>query len=112
MEHVDFIQKKLDLHKEMETAIKDLMREKKVTVVDLASNLEKYDASWIIRRNSEGVEEVMLAAIKLEGNKLLYMDVDTYFADGEWIPFDVSENVIAGTIDSVYDGVYSRLNAS
>lgn len=95
----------------METGIKNLMREKKVTVVDLASGLEKYDASWIIRRTNDGIEEVMVVAIKLDGDKLLYMDADTYFADGEWIPFDVSEDVIAGTIDSVYDGVYNRLYA-
>lgn len=110
MKHVDFTKKRLELHKDIEQAIKNLMREKKVSVVDLASHLEKFDGVWIVRRTLNGIEEVMLAAIKLDVNKLFYMDVDTYYADGEWLPFDGNENIVAGSIDSVYEGVYQRLN--
>jgi hypothetical protein len=29
--------------------------------------------------------------------------------DEEWIPFDVTDNILAGCIDSVYDAIYQRI---
>lgn len=81
MEYIDFTKKKIELHKEMEKAIKDLMN----------------------------IEEVQVASIKLDGNKLLYKAVNEWGIDDEWMPFDVCEDVIAATIDSVYDAVFQRI---
>ncbi len=81
MEYIDFTKKKIELHKEMENAIKDLMN----------------------------IEEVQVASIKLDGNKLLYKAVNEWGIDDEWMPFDVCEDVIAATIDSVYDAVFQRI---
>lgn len=81
MEYIDFTKKKIELYKEMENAIKDLMN----------------------------IEEVQVASIKLDGNKLLYKAVNEWGIDDEWMPFDVCEDVIAATIDSVYDAVFQRI---
>lgn len=81
MEYIDFTKKKIELHKEMENAIKDLMN----------------------------IEEVQVASIKLDGNRLLYKAVNEWGIDDEWMPFDVCEDVIAATIDSVYDAVFQRI---
>lgn len=81
MEYIDFTKKKIELHKEMENAIKDLMN----------------------------IEEVQVASIKLDGNKLLYKAVNEWGIDDEWMPFDVCEDVIAATLDSVYDAVFQRI---
>lgn len=108
MEYIDFTKKKIELHKEMENAIKDLMKEKSVTEIDLTTHLDTYDTAWLIRSNIS-IEEVQVASIKLDGNKLLYKAVNEWGIDDEWMPFDVCEDVIAATIDSVYDAVFQRI---
>lgn len=50
MEYIDFTKKKIELHKEIENAIKNMMTEKGVTEIDLTQDEEHYDAGWVIRR--------------------------------------------------------------
>lgn len=111
MKYVDFTKKRMELHKEIENAIKDLMKENDVKELDLTTDEDVLDAGWIIRGfcGDSTVEEVQVAAIKLDGNTLLYKGKNTWETDSDWLPFDVSDNVIAGTIDTVYDAVYQRL---
>lgn len=72
MEYIDFTKKKIELHKEIENAIKNMMTEKGVTEIDLTQDEENYDAGWVIRRveNASELEEVQVAYIKLYGNSL------------------------------------------
>ena len=96
MKYVDFTKKRMELHKEIENALKDLMKEKQ---------------GWLVRGfcGASTVEEVQVEAIKLEGNTLFYKGKNIWETDSDWFPFDVSDNVIAGTIDTVYDAVYQRI---
>ena len=87
MEYIDFTKKKIELHKEIENAIKNMMTEKGVTEI----------------------EEVQVAYIKLDGNSLFYKGESAWEIDEEWIPFDVTDNILAGCIDSVYDAIYQRI---
>lgn len=72
MEYIDFTKKKIELHKEVENAIKNMMTEKGVTEIDLTLDEENYDAGWVIRRveNASELEEIQVAYIKLYGNSL------------------------------------------
>lgn len=74
MEYIDFTKKKIELHKEVENAIKNMMTEKGVTEIDLTQDEENYDAGWVIRsvENASELEEVQVAYIKLYGNSLFY----------------------------------------
>ena len=111
MKYVDFTKKRMELHKEIENAIKDLMKGKEVKEIDLTTDEDTYDTGWIVRcfYGESTVEEVQVAAIKLDGNTLLYKGKNTWITDSDWLPFDVSDNVIAGTIDTVYDAVFQRI---
>ena len=94
MEYIDFTKKKIELHKEVENAIKNIMTEKGVT--------ERVE-------NARELEEVQVAYIKLYGNSLFYKGESAWEIDEEWIPFDVTDNILAGCIDSVYDAIYQRI---
>ena len=111
MEYIDFTKKKIELHKEIENAIKNMMTEKGVTEIDLTQDEENYDAGWVIRsvENASELEEVQVAYIKLDGNRLFYKGESAWEIDEEWIPFDVTDNILAGCIDSVYDAIYQRI---
>lgn len=111
MEYIDFTKKKIELHKEIENAIKNMMTEKGVTEIDLTQDEECYDAGWVIRsvENTSELEEVQVAYIKLDGNSLFYKGESAWEIDEEWIPFDVTDNILAGCIDSVYDAIYQRI---
>ena len=111
VEYIDFTKKKIELHKEVENAIKNIMTEKGVTEIDLTLDEEHYDAGWVIRRveNASELEEVQVAYIKLYGNSLFYKGESAWEIDEEWIPFDVTDNILAGCIDSVYDAIYQRI---
>lgn len=111
MKYVDFTKKRMELHKEIENAIKDLMKEKQVEEIDLTTDEGIHDTGWLVRGfcGASTVEEVQVTAIKLEGNTLFYKGKNTWETDSDWLPFDVSDNVIAGTIDTVYDAVYQRI---
>ena len=84
---------------------------KGVTEIDLTLDEENYDAGWVIRRveNASELEEVQVAYIMLDGNNLFYKDESAWEIDEEWIPFDVTDNILAGCIDSVYDAIYQRI---
>ena len=111
MEYIDFTKTKLELHKEIENAIKNMMTEKGVTEFDLTPDEERYDAGRGIRsvENGRELEEAQVAYIKLDGNNLFYKGESAWEIDEEWIPFDVTDNILAGCIDSVYDAIYQRI---
>lgn len=62
MEYIDFTKKKIELHKEVENAIKNMMTEKGVTEIDLTQDEENYDEGWVIRsvENASELEEVQV----------------------------------------------------
>lgn len=111
MEYIDFTKKKVELHKEIENAIKNIMTEKGIAEIDLTQDEEHYDAGRVIRSvgNASELEEVQVAYIKLEGNSLFYKGERAWEIDDEWLPFDVTDNILAGCIDSVYDAIYQRI---
>ena len=111
MKYIDFTKKRMELHKEIENAIKNLMKEKQVEEIDLTTDEDIHDTGWLVRGfcDASTVEEVQVEAIKLEGNTLFYKGKNIWETDSDWFPFDVSDNVIAGTIDTVYDAVYQRI---
>lgn len=39
----------------------------------------------------------------------LYKGESAWEIDEEWIPFDVTDNILAVCIDSVYDAIYQRI---
>lgn len=49
MEYIDFVKRKVQLHHEIENAIKEMMMEKGVTEIDLLKDEESFDAGWLIR---------------------------------------------------------------
>lgn len=113
MEYIDFIKKKVQLHHEIENAIKEMMMEKGVSELDLLKDEESFDAGWLIRSiaDTNGLEEVQVANIKLESNTLYYKGKTTCETDEDWHLLDVSDNVLLGSIDTVYDAVFQRIKS-
>ena len=64
MEYIDFVKRKVQLHHEIENAIKEMMMEKGVTEIDLLKDEESFDAGWLIRSigdtnaNDESIQSV------------------------------------------------------
>lgn len=112
MEYIDFTQKKIELHNEMENAIRSLMKDKGVSEIDLTEGEGVFERGWVIRSNyyERGLEEVQATALKLEGEDLYYKGIGSEEEDEDWQPFDIKDTMVACTIDSVYDAVYERLN--
>lgn len=115
MEHIDFTKKRIELHEEMESAIRSLMQEKGIQELDLTEDegVEGiFDRAWIIRSSDDdgSLEEVQATALKLEGDNLFYKGFGCCKKDEDWQPFDVMDTMVACTIDSVYDAVFQRLN--
>lgn len=113
MEYIDFIKKKVLLHHEIENAIKEMMMEKGVSELDLLKDEESFDAEWLIRSigDTNALEEVQVANIKVESNTLYYKGKTTCETDEDWQLLDVSDNVLLGSIDTVYDAVFQRINS-
>ena len=67
MEYIDFVKRKVQLHHEIENAIKEMMMEKGVTEIDLLKDEESFDAGWLIRSigDTNALEEVLVANIKV-----------------------------------------------
>lgn len=114
MEYIDFIKKKVQLHHEIENAIKEMMMEKGVTEIDLLKDEESFDAGWLIRGmgDTNELEEVQVANIKVESNTLYYKGKTTCETDEDWQLLDVSDNVLLGSIDTVYDAVFQRIKSN
>lgn len=112
MEYIDFTQKRIELHEEMENAIRNLMKENGISEIDLKEDEGIYGRAWVIRSNDYegGLEEVQVTALKLEGDALYYKGIGSEEEDEDWQPFDIKDTMVACTIDSVYDAVYERLN--
>ena len=112
MEYIDFTKKRIELHEKMENAIRDLMKEKGMTEIDLLADEDVFGRAWLIRSNyyEGGLEEVQVTALKLKGDDLYYKGIGSEEEDEDWQPFDVMDTMVACTIDSVYDAVYQRLN--
>ena len=113
MEYKDFIQKKVQLHHEIENAIKEMMMEKGVTEIDLLKDEESFDAGWLIRGmgDTNELEEVQVATIKLENKTLFFKGKNACGTDEDWQLFDASDNVLLGSIDTVYDAVFQRIKS-
>ena len=107
MEYIDFVKRKVQLHHEIENAIKEMMMEKGVTEIDLLKDEESFDAGWLIRSigDTNALEEVLVANIKVENNTLYYKGKTT-------CETDVSDNVLLGSIDTVYDAVFQRIKSN
>ena len=112
MEYIDFTQKRIELHEEMENAIRSLMKENGISEIDLTEDEGVYGRARVIRSNYDegGLEEVEVTALKLEGEDLYYKGIGSEEEDEDWQPFDIKDTMVACTIDSVYDAVYERLN--
>ena len=113
MEYIDFVKRKVQLHHEIENAIKEMMMEKGVTEIDLLKDEESFDAGWLIRSigDTNALEEVLVATIKQENNTLFYKGNNACGTDEDWQLFDASENVLLGSIDTVYDAVFQRIKS-
>ena len=111
MEYIDFAQKRIELHKEMENAIRCLMKDKSISEIDLTEDEGVYGRAWVIRSNyyEGGLEEVQVTELKLEGEDLYYKGIGSEEEDEDWQPFDIKDTMVACTIDSVYEVVYERL---
>lgn len=114
MEYIDFVKRKVQLHHEIENAIKEMMMEKGVTKIDLLKDEESFDAGWLIRSigDTNVLEEVLVANIKEENNTLYYKGKTTCETDEDWQLLDVSDNVLLGSIDTVYDAVFQRIKSN
>lgn len=114
MEYIDFVKRKVQLHHEIENAIKEMMMEKGVTEIDLLKDEESFDAGWLIRSigDTNALEEVLVANIKVENNTLYYKGKTTCETDEDWQLLDVSDNVLLGSIDTVYDAVFQRIKSN
>lgn len=114
MEYIDFVKRKVQLHHEIENAIKEMMMEKGVTEIDLLKDEESFDAGWLIRSigDTNALEEVLMANIKVENNTLYYKGKTTCETDEDWQLLDVSDNVLLGSIDTVYDAVFQRIKSN
>lgn len=112
MEYIDFTEKRIELHEEMENAIRSLMKEKGVTEIDLTEREDLFGRAWLIRSSDcdGSLEEVQVTALKLEGEDLYYKGIGADEEDEDWQPFDVKDTMVACTIDSVYDAAYLRVN--
>ena len=112
MEYIDFTQKRIELHEEMENAIRSLMKENGILEIDLTEDEGVYGRAWVIRSNYDegGLEEVEVTALKLEGEDLYYKGIGSEEEDEDWQSFDIKDTMVSCTIDSVYDAVYERLN--
>ena len=86
MEYIDFVKRKVQLHHEIENAIKEMMMEKGVTEIDLLKDEESFDAGWLIRSigDTNALEEVLVANIKVENNTLYYKGKTTCETDEDW----------------------------
>lgn len=113
MEYIDFIKKKVQLHHEIENAIKEMMMEKGVTEIALLKDEKSFDAGWLIRSvgDTNALEEVQVTIIKVANNTLYYKGKTTCETDEDWQLFDASDNVLLGSIDTVYDAVFQRIKS-
>lgn len=112
MEYIDFTKKRIELHEEMENAIRSLMMENAVSEIDLTEKEDVFDRAWLIRSSDDAgsLEEVQVTALKLEDTNLFYKGFGSE-EDEDWQPFDVMDTMVACTIDSIYDAVFQRLNS-
>lgn len=111
MEYIDFTGKRIELHEEMENAIRSLMKENAVSEIDLTEKEDVFGRAWLIRSSDDdgSLEEVQVTALMLEGDNLFYKGYGSE-EDEDWQPFDVKDTMVACTIDTVYDVVFQRLN--
>lgn len=112
MEYIDFTKKRIELHEEIENAIRSLMKEKSVSEIDLTEHEDIFGRAWVVRSSDDdgSLEEVQVTALKLEGEDLYYKGIGAGDEDEDWQPFDVMDTMVACTIDSVYDAVYQRVD--
>ena len=113
MLYVDFTKKRIELHEEIENAIRSLMQEKGFQELDLADDEGIFGRAWLIRSSDDGgsLEEVQVTKLKLEGDNLFYKGFGCSEEDEDWQPFDIMDTMMACTIDSVYDAIFQRLNS-
>lgn len=114
MEYIDFVKRKVQLHHEIENAIKEMMMEKGVTEIDLLKDEESFDAGWLIRSigDTNALEEVLVATIKQLPIFISPTSIFTLVKQGVVFLFDASENVLLGSIDTVYDAVFQRIKSN
>ena len=62
--------------------------------------------------DTPSLEEVLVANIKVENNTLYYKGKSTCETDEDWQLLDVSDNVLLGSIDTVYDAVFQRIKSN
>lgn len=108
----DFTKKKVELHNEMLQSIKDLMAETGKSNLDLCKNRndEEICRSAYIVRAQDGceVEEVEVRSIKLENDSLFYIAKRQDGEDEDWQDL-TSLDVTLGSLDMLYDAVYSKI---
>ena len=109
MPYIDFINKRINLHKEIVKAIINLMQEKEVTEVDLTEREDELGSAWLIRMSADGgIEEAQVVAVKIDSGILFYKGKGEEI-DEDWQSLDVADDVISATNDSVYDAVFLRI---
>lgn len=113
MEHLNFMDKRAELHQEICHAIKDIMESYHISEIDLTTDSDTFDSGYLIRSTdgAESTEEVMVKAIRIEeGGALSYQSCNANtWQDDDWYDLDINGDVVWGTIDTVYDAVFQRI---
>lgn len=111
MNYIDYIGKRINLHKEIVKSIIELMNKHGKEEVDLLEKEEEIGAAWLIRVHdwSNEITEVQVVAVKVENGVLLYKGKENGEVDEDWQTMAVEGDVVSATIDSVYTTVFLTL---
>lgn len=100
---IDFYQEKVSLHNRMVKAIKDMMEEKGVNIVDLKDGC---DSAYAVKCCDESAYEVELSVVWIERN-VLWAELKT---EDIAISLEADGDVLLASIDTVYDSVSQKLS--
>lgn len=104
MNKIDFYQRKVDLHKDIVQAIKDVMEEHNVSEVDLSEGCDK---AYVVIADTSIEDMEVKKVVNRQG--VLFITSGTLGYEGEW-NIEATGDSLLCAISDVYDSVFEKLN--